>query len=167
LDLARPTKIVRLSPALRRALAAFLVIIVAIVAVDAAGPAAMALSLLTTIPVGAYPSWVAINPLTNQLYVTNYNANGSVSVIDGNTNKVVADIPTGSFPRSVAVNPTTNLAYVTNHDSNTLSVINLSTNQVQPNPVSLPLPWLTGVGKRVEQSRKRRDIGHHGSENQP
>ena len=116
------------------------IFLVTVVALGAGGPAAVALSLVTTIPVGTYPSWVAVNPLSNFVYVTNYNANGSVSVIDGNTNLVVANIPTGSYPRSVAVNPATNLAYVTNHASNTLSVIDLALNQVQ-NTVSIPAPW--------------------------
>nr|WP_255292404.1 hypothetical protein [Bacillus cereus] len=53
-----------------------------------------------------------------------------MSVINANTNSVIATIPVGSFPIEVAVNTKTNLIYVTNTGSNTVSVIDPITNSV-------------------------------------
>src|SRR5229473_1342628 len=61
-----------------------------------------------TIPVGRFPDGVAANPRTNTIYVTNVNS-GTVSVISGRTNTVVATIRVGGrFPGGVAANPKTN-----------------------------------------------------------
>ena len=43
--------------------------------------------LPTNIPLGKDPRDIAINPITNKVYVANY-GNNSISVIDGNTDKV-------------------------------------------------------------------------------
>jgi len=68
-----------------------------------------------TIPVGSWPAGVAVNPLTNTIYVTNYGG-PSLSIINGATNVVTATIPNtsvGDTPLGVAVNPVTNKVYVT------------------------------------------------------
>lgn len=70
-----------------------------------------------TIPVGAWPAGVAVNPMTNTIYVTNY-AGPSLSIINGATNVVTATIPNtsvGNTPLGVAVNPMTNKVYVTDY----------------------------------------------------
>src|SRR6266487_1949617 len=97
-----------------------------------------------TITVGKSPEGIAVNPETNMAYVPNGDSN-STSVIDGKTNKVVANVSVGPSPHSVAVNPNTNLIYVsnrgfpldnittTNTDSNTVSVIDGKTNKVVAN----------------------------------
>jgi YVTN family beta-propeller protein len=61
-------------------------------------------NLVTSIPVGASPTGVAINAFGNRVYVTNAN-DGTVSVIDATTNTVVRTIAVGSQPFGVAVNP--------------------------------------------------------------
>jgi YVTN family beta-propeller protein len=43
---------------------------------------------------------------------------------------VIATIPVDNSPFGVAINPTNGLVYVTNYDSNTVSVINPTTNTV-------------------------------------
>ena len=48
-----------------------------------------------------------VNPVTNKIYVTNYNSN-SVSVIDGTTNTVTTTIAVGANPNGAAVNSITN-----------------------------------------------------------
>jgi len=75
--------------------------------------AAHALSVVATIPVGDSPRGVAVNPLTNRIYVANY-ASRDVSVVDGATDSVIAMVGVDYSPRVVAVNPQTNHIYVGN-----------------------------------------------------
>ena len=83
--------------------------------------------LSSTSPVESYPSDIAVNPITNKIYVTNAGANGTVSVIDGKRDELInATIPVGSYPSDIAVNPITNKIYVINDDlsgNGTVSVI--------------------------------------------
>jgi len=91
----------------RRALAC-----VAMVLLAALG--ARAQSLLTTVAVGASPKAIALNLLTNQIYVANFNG-GTVTVIDGASNATttlgVGNNPDPG-PLALAVNPVTNRVYV-------------------------------------------------------
>jgi YVTN family beta-propeller protein len=57
--------------------------------------------------VGTNPIAVAVNPSTNQIYVANYGS-GTVSVINGATNTVIATVTVGNEPDAVALNPSTN-----------------------------------------------------------
>src|SRR4051812_14639589 len=84
---------------------------------------------VTTIGVGMFPYSVAVNPLTNAIYVTN-GGEGTISVIDGATNVVGATITVGSSPTGLAVNPQTNFIYVANTGPDTVSVIDGATNTV-------------------------------------
>ena len=78
------------------------------------------IKVITTIPVGALPSAVAVSPDGSSVYVTNFGspfnqgASDTVSVIDTATNTVTATIPVGSNPHGVAVSPDGTHAYVTN-----------------------------------------------------
>ena len=63
------------------------------------------------------------------IYVTNF-YNNTVSVVDGNKNKLIKDIPVGRGPLDIAVNPINNLVYVSNQYSNTISVINGTSNNL-------------------------------------
>ncbi|GAA4361021.1 Ig-like domain repeat protein [Angustibacter luteus] len=85
-----------------------------------------------TIPVGDSPQRIALDPVLDRAYVTNYGVDGflgegvdgsSVSVIDTSTNTVVDTIPGLSNPRGLAVDPTTHLVYVVNYWSQVMSVI--------------------------------------------
>ncbi len=69
---------------------------------------------------GSTPTYVAVNPLTNMVYVTNHDDN-TVSVIDGKTNNVVKTIKDGKQPLGVAFDPKTNMTYVANSYDNTVS----------------------------------------------
>jgi YVTN family beta-propeller protein len=71
---------------------------------------------------------VAVNPATNRIYVGN-RGDDTVSVIDGETNAVVATIPVWYEPWGVAANPTTNRIYVSSR-SDTVSVIDGATDAV-------------------------------------
>ena len=71
-----------------------------------------------TIGAGTGPYAVAVNPVTNKIYVANYSSN-TVTVIDGATNSTTATVGVGVSPLAVAVNPVTNKIYVANYSSTT------------------------------------------------
>ncbi|MBI3968991.1 MAG: hypothetical protein HY329_25405 [Chloroflexi bacterium] len=89
--------------------------------------------MIATIPVGASPTAVAVNPNTNRIYVAS--SDGTLSVVDGTSNTVVTKTviapprtdPSQTFqitgPHSVAVNQATERVYV-------------STNQFEANVIS-------------------------------
>ncbi|MGB6429427.1 MAG: Ig-like domain repeat protein [Candidatus Acidiferrales bacterium] len=91
-----------------------------------AAPCARAQTVTTSVFSGAAPYAVAVNPVTNKIYVANQNA-GSVTVIDGATNNIVS-VSTGSSPDAIAVDPVTNQIYVANLGSGTVTVIDGPTN---------------------------------------
>lgn len=86
---------------------------------------------------------LAINPVTNRVYVTTSRSgvdvitgptSGTVSVIDGNTNNVLADVPITLFANALAVNTVANRIYVTgqpqNGNSPVVEEIDGSTNNI-------------------------------------
>jgi YVTN family beta-propeller protein len=92
--------------------------------------------VIDTIKVGDEPVDLAINTVTNRLYVANYQ-NNTVSVIDYYVadneelkNQTVASIQVGDEPTSIDLNSDTNVVYVSNSGSDTVSVIDGSTNEV-------------------------------------
>jgi YVTN family beta-propeller protein len=78
---------------------------------------------------GSTSQVVAVNPLTNRLYVTNFNSR-NVTVIDGATSSVVAMVATGQNPADVAVNTATDTIYVANADG-TVTAIDGPSNRTQ------------------------------------
>ncbi len=74
---------------------------------EAAGQPTNSLSTIATIPVGSFPSSIAVNPMTNRVYVA---TGDGVQVIDGATDTVVATLSAGAVGL-VAVNPETNRIY--------------------------------------------------------
>ena len=84
--------------------------------------AASCFRVSATIHVAPEPFGVAVNLATNTIYVTNGNQN-TVSVINGQTNKITATFPGGGSPDVAAVNPRTDTLYVTNLPGGTVSVI--------------------------------------------
>jgi len=67
------------------------------------GPSLWAQTVTTTVAAGAGPVAVAVNPVTNKIYVANQNSD-NVTVIDGATNGTTT-LAAGDAPRDVAVNP--------------------------------------------------------------
>jgi YVTN family beta-propeller protein len=88
--------------------------------------AAHAQTVTTTVTVGTTPFSVAVNPVTNKIYVANQGS-ANVTVIDGATNSATT-VSTGTGPLSVAVNPVTNKIYVVNFNSNNVTVIDGANN---------------------------------------
>jgi YVTN family beta-propeller protein len=90
-------------------------------------------AVIATIPVGIFPSGVAITPDGSRAYVVNII--NSISVIDTTTNTVVTTIPSGQFPSGIAITPDGSRAYVVNQfvdnqGSNTVSVVDTMTNTI-------------------------------------
>ena len=105
-------------------LALFAVMTLVVAAAGMAAPsAAHAVNIILP---GTYPCAVAVNPVTNKVYVANYGGD-SVTVIDGATNSTTT-VAVGTMPSAVAVNPVTNKVYVANAGSTIVTVIDGATN---------------------------------------
>jgi YVTN family beta-propeller protein len=83
-------------------------------------------TVTATLGVGGTPSTIAVNPVTNKIYVANFSGN-TVSVIDGASN-TIATINVGMGPSAEAVNTITNKIYVANFTDNSVTVIDGATN---------------------------------------
>ncbi len=92
----------------------------------ACGVATKAQTVTATVSVGSGPNSVAVNPVTNKMYVTNPNSN-NVTVIDGATN-TTATVATGTTPVAASVNTVTNKIYISNAGSSNVTVIDGATN---------------------------------------
>jgi YVTN family beta-propeller protein len=91
-------------------------------------------NVIQTIPMlfgSTNPSGIVYNRANNYIYVTNYynlgntglSGGGTVYIIDGNTNRVIANILVGNAPQAAAFNSANDQVYITNLLSNTVSVI--------------------------------------------
>lgn len=74
------------------------------------------------IPVGANPVGIGYNHNSGNIYVANSGSH-SISVINGETNRVESTILVGRIPYAVAYNPINDHIYVTNLGENSVSVI--------------------------------------------
>src|SRR5439155_920452 len=83
-------------------------------------------TVIATVAAGTTPFAVAINPVTNKIYVVNAGSN-NVTVIDGATNATTT-VAVGLNPFYLAVNPVTNKIYVSHNLSNSVTVIDGVTN---------------------------------------
>jgi YVTN family beta-propeller protein len=81
-----------------------------------------------TLLAGTRPIAIAVNTVTNKVYVANQDSN-NVTVIDGATNTTTT-VAAGSNPSAIAVNSVTNKVYVANQDSNNVTVIDAVSNTV-------------------------------------
>ena len=99
-------------------------------------------SVVTTIPVGTSPNFLAITPDLSKVYVTNFAS--TVSVISTATNTVIATI--GGLPTAdnLVIYPDGSTVYVSNYQAASIGVIKAATNTlvttfftVQPFPSGL------------------------------
>ena len=81
------------------------------------------------VKVGQDPVSIAVNPKNGRAYVAN-GGDGTVTVLDGNSDAVVATVSVGSHPYSVAASPSSGKVYVTHTFGDQLSVIDGLTNAV-------------------------------------
>lgn len=86
---------------------------------------ARAQSIGPTIPAGTDPRAVAVNPVTNKVYVANEFSN-DVTVLDGAT-QATTRVAVGRRPQYIGVNTATNKIYVSNGQDSSLSVIDGNT----------------------------------------
>jgi YVTN family beta-propeller protein len=100
----------------------------------AAALAAHAQTVTATVNTGSVPTAVAVNSVTNKVYVVS-SAGNDVTVIDGVTNAATT-VPVGTAPVAIDVNMTTNKVYVANGGSNSVTVIDGATNSIST--VALP-----------------------------
>ncbi len=127
---------------------------------DSPAPHEGAAGVIATIPVGSHPWGIAVNPSTHRIYVANSGA-GSVSVIDGLTNSVIATIPVGYAPLFyVAVNPNTNRIYAAANGSGSLAVIDGASNTVIATVSGFSAP----EGVAVHPDRNRIYVTHGGNQ---
>lgn len=111
------------------------------------------MQVLASAEVGYGPRSVAVNPVTNRVYVANAGTglpqHYTVTVLDATTLQRIAEIPVGQAPADVAVNTRTNRVYVANPYQERIQVIDGATN-------TLRTPILTGPGPNglaVDESR--------------
>ena len=90
-----------------------------------------ATGMFHTLMVGGEPEGVAVNPVTDKIYVANAGTD-NISVIDGATYTATTLTSTGA---AVAVNPETNKIYVANTGADTVTVIDGVTNSTTSVPV--------------------------------
>jgi YVTN family beta-propeller protein len=103
-------------------------------------------TVTVTDPLASLPTYVAVNPTTNMIYVGNVDSN-NVTVINGATNMVVATVPVGgavgATPRGLVVNPVTNTIYALSYEdssfatSSYVTVINGAANTTTTVPTPL------------------------------
>ncbi len=86
-------------------------------------------TVVAMVPVGRFPSWVAITPDGKHAYVANQGST-TVSVIETAGNTVVATVPVGLAPYGIAFTPDGKHVYVANISSNNVSVIDTASNTV-------------------------------------
>ncbi len=89
----------------------------------------------STVSVGTYPVAVAVNPVTNNIYVANF-ASNNVTVINGGTNATTT-VAAGAGPNAIAINSVTNKIYVVNEDGGSVTVIDGVTNSTTTVTVGL------------------------------
>ena len=108
--------------------------------------AATAQTVGSTIAVGTTPAAIAVNPITNKIYVANDGSN-NVSVIDGATH-TSTPVAVGNRPLWLAVNPETNRVFVGNFGDSNVSVINGATQAVIGTLLTGGVGWTSVLPQR-------------------
>ena len=68
-------------------------------------------TVTSTISVGALPTFIGINSVTNKIYVSN-TGNQTISVLDGRSNVKLLTIPLSADPNTIMPNPNTNIPFL-------------------------------------------------------
>jgi YVTN family beta-propeller protein len=106
--------------------------------------------VLTGLFVGRNPTSIAINSMTNIIYVLNGGSN-SVSVLNGSNNNMIANIVVGRGPSAIAVDPVTNYIYVVNADSRSVSVIDGAINKKIGDILAGRVPYWIAVNSLIHK----------------
>ncbi len=106
----------------------------------------------TIIPTGSTLCALAVNPVTNMVYVANEDSN-TVSIVNAATNSFT-NLKVGAYPYNLAFNSVTGLVYVANADGNTVTVIACSSPAPVPaapangavnQPLQVALSWTSAA----------------------
>jgi YVTN family beta-propeller protein len=104
--------------------------------------------MFTRIRVGDLPTSIAVNPVTDRVYVSSFFSQ-NLSIVDGTTNTVTATVPLGFAPRDVTVDTLANHVYVAgvNQASGMAAVTKIDgkSNNVLVGPVPLFTPLESDV----------------------
>ena len=103
-------------------------------------PRAAADTATATVAAETNPLAVAVNPVTNKIYIAN-SGSANVTVIDGTDNST-ATVTAGTYPWAVAVNPVTNKIYIAN--SGSANVTAITPVRAQPSPITTNITPLPG-----------------------
>ncbi|WP_435010860.1 YncE family protein [Tundrisphaera lichenicola] len=128
--IVRGTKVMTRALDLARLLSTATLWVIALLFPSVAAAGFMNPGVIDTIPVPVRAFGVAVNPLTDRLYVSAGDVFGLVSVVDTQTNTDLTEIHVGDGPQGIAVNPVTNRVYAVNVRDQTVSVIDANTNAV-------------------------------------
>jgi YVTN family beta-propeller protein len=79
--------------------------------------------VVATVPIGLFANFVDVDVLSDEIFVTDGQAN-TVVVVNGHNNQAVATVHlNGNFPVGVAANPVTRLVYVTEFESGQVEIL--------------------------------------------
>lgn len=122
-------------------------------------------SFAGSIVVGSQPRRLALNSVTNRIYVpvADDPVTSHIAVIDGSTNTIVASIPLANpshFPFKLAVNETTNRVYVTSLQGS-ITVVDGANNSINATIAGGSLPF----GVAVNPVTDRIYVGNLGDQN--
>jgi DNA-binding beta-propeller fold protein YncE len=99
-------------------------------------------TLVGTVTIGCYPVDIAVNPVTNQIYVANASGTtpydtATVTVVDGNSLQI-KEVPIGRDPWRIAVNTVKNVFYVSNYDPGVSTAYAVNGSTLKKFPFVLP-----------------------------
>jgi YVTN family beta-propeller protein len=107
----------------------------------------------TTVVVGIAPQALVYDSIDRKVFVAN-NGSSTVSVINANTNTVVASIPVNELPTAICWSPTSNKVFVSHAPltgNGTVSIINAATNDVvatvDVGPIPAAMTWCSALDK--------------------
>ncbi len=89
-------------------------------------------TLVKVIPVGSQPFGVAVDPLIQEVYVTNTQSN-NVTVINGTSQTPVASVDVQTQPEGIAFDPANGTLFVADNGSNNVTVIHASNRAILAN----------------------------------
>lgn len=99
----------------------------------------------------AYPTGIAYDPVSGQVFVANAASSGTVSVISGATDKSVATVSVGRDPDGVAYDAGTGDVWVANQGTSNISIISGTTDKIVGSTSSgtdpVALVYDSGVGQ--------------------
>ena len=98
------------------------------------------------IRVGANPTSIAVDTENGRAYILNA-GEGTVSVLDGQTDSLIATLPVGSTPYSIAADSVAGKIYVTRTYSDQLMIIDAATNHVSS--IKAGSPDLVAVNQKT------------------